>query len=253
MSVTECGWPECNSVIPPKRWACTKHYMLLPSKLRASIHLAENDYTARMVAHAEALAWATEQLAGPPITRTQKRIADVDPKAEEKYEKRRGAPGRPARELGTPTAVLELARQYMGGVIQFDPCSTEIWNESIGASTFLSEQGEAADWASGAYVFAPQRQRQEFWTRLVEHWSDNQDFVAVWFGTMEDFGAIHAMPFPVYSPLEWRTRFLREPVELLNEDGTGSTKKVHGYLTFFGIGDVEAEKLIDGITVTRIE
>ena len=33
----ECHWPKCESQVPPAKWGCYKHWMMLPKYLRDKI------------------------------------------------------------------------------------------------------------------------------------------------------------------------------------------------------------------------
>ena len=33
----ECHWPECKSQVAPAKWGCKKHWMMIPTYLRAKI------------------------------------------------------------------------------------------------------------------------------------------------------------------------------------------------------------------------
>lgn len=79
-------------------------------------------------------------------------------------------------EWMTPEWLLNIARDSMGGGIEFDPCSTEIANRLVGANVYFTKEqdGLSQEWLPHARVFMnPPYSRgviDAFVERLTDNW-----------------------------------------------------------------------------------
>lgn len=151
---------------------------------------------------------------------------------------------------GTPEQIVEIARELLGG-IDLDPCSSEIFNQTVRARRYidLQENGLTSLWRLdpspmpqlmtldpiSVFLNPPGGVVRPFWDRLMTHVGDGSVRCAFWVGfSVEQLCTLADHEF---HPLDFSTCILRKRVSFTSED---PAKKIgapsHGnYVTAIGV------------------
>lgn len=133
---------------------------------------------------------------------------------------------------GQPVDYVSMIRTALGGVIDLDPFSSQIANQSMGARRIYNEaaDGFSCPWFSSSLVINPPGgQVKRAWRKLcTEVIDEGRTAKAIWVGFSVEQLCILASE--VYHPLEFSCVILRKRISFVREDGTTGSPSHGNYL-----------------------
>jgi hypothetical protein len=129
---------------------------------------------------------------------------------------------------GTPTDIVECARRVLGG-IDFDPCSSSFFNETVRAEKYYSldergEDGTVLPWEGRTICNPPGGLVRAFWQKAARHKEP-----LIWIGfSLEQLALLADEEF---HPMDWITCIPRKRVNFYRHDGYSGSATHSNYIT----------------------
>jgi hypothetical protein len=147
---------------------------------------------------------------------------------------------------GSPSLIVEPARELLDGQIMLDPASSPEFNEIVKALMIYTEHdnGLILPWAGNVFINPPGGLVKEFWERLIQFVQSGEVEKAVWIGFSVE--QLCLLADQEWHPLDFSTCILRKRLAFTQEDGTSGGSPSHGnYVTGLGVDRATFDKLFN--------
>lgn len=144
-------------------------------------------------------------------------------------------------QWGTPPEIIELADEVLGG-IELDPCSSDVFNRTVGAERIFAMSALSRDWFARSILVNPPGGKQGgkslpalFWEKLMQSAFGH----AIWIGFSLEQLANTQRPAPRSNMLDYPLCVPRKRISFVRPDGTRGKSPSHSNVIVYVPGWID--------------